>query len=122
MGKSAFEISRERQQKFPPPFSNENYHTDMSKAVVSATGSLASSMTPTRLFFRLSQKVPSINHARAVFATIGKFGDMVEYKFMRVSIFDRLQLILFFGHILTSAFAVSRNTTISSLRVYRLQA
>lgn len=46
---------------------------------------LSKTIQPTRTFFRVSENIPSIQHARAVFKTLGTYGDMVEYKVMRVS-------------------------------------
>lgn len=43
-----------------------------------------SAMTPTRMFFRTSQTIPSMAHARTVFKALGEYGDMIEYKFLRV--------------------------------------
>ncbi|KAI9495680.1 hypothetical protein BDB00DRAFT_742883, partial [Zychaea mexicana] len=43
----------------------------------------ARTISPTRLFFRTSQVVPSMAHARSVFKTLGEYGEMVEYKIMR---------------------------------------
>lgn len=43
------------------------------------------SFSPNRTFFRLSENIPSIQHARAVFKSLGNYGEMVEYKVMRVS-------------------------------------
>ncbi|KAI9312079.1 hypothetical protein BX666DRAFT_1833272, partial [Dichotomocladium elegans] len=42
-----------------------------------------STMSPTRMFFRSSQKITSMAHARAVFKALGQYGDLVEYKFNR---------------------------------------
>ncbi|CDH50652.1 hypothetical protein RO3G_14671 [Lichtheimia corymbifera JMRC:FSU:9682] len=42
-----------------------------------------SAMTPTRMFFRTSQTIPSMAHARTVFKALGEYGDMIEYKFLR---------------------------------------
>ncbi|KAI8884916.1 hypothetical protein K501DRAFT_247019 [Backusella circina FSU 941] len=39
--------------------------------------------TPTRAFFRLSKQINSVGQARAVFKTLGSYGEMVEYKVMR---------------------------------------
>lgn len=50
-----------------------------------ATETVKKSFTPSRTFFRLSETIPSIQHARAVFKTLGSYGEMVEYKVMRVS-------------------------------------
>ncbi|KAI8379223.1 uncharacterized protein BYT42DRAFT_475940, partial [Radiomyces spectabilis] len=36
-----------------------------------------------RFFFRVSQPIHSLEQARAVFKTLGSYGDMIEYKFMR---------------------------------------
>lgn len=44
---------------------------------------LSKTIQPTRTFFRVSENIPSIQHARAVFKTLGTYGDMVEYKVMR---------------------------------------
>lgn len=43
-----------------------------------------SSFSPSRTFFRVSEQVNNINQARVVIKTLGSYGDMVEYKFMRV--------------------------------------
>ena len=43
-----------------------------------------SAMTPTRMFFKTSQTIPSMAHARTVFKALGQYGDMIEYKFLRV--------------------------------------
>lgn len=43
-----------------------------------------SAMTPTRMFFKTSQTIPSMAHARTVFKALGEYGDMIEYKFLRV--------------------------------------
>ncbi|KAG2192529.1 uncharacterized protein EV154DRAFT_503839 [Mucor mucedo] len=48
-----------------------------------ATETVKKSFTPSRTFFRLSETIPSIQHARAVFKTLGSYGEMVEYKVMR---------------------------------------
>lgn len=45
-----------------------------------------STITPTRAFFRVSENIPSVAHAREIFKALGKYGDMVEYKVLRVSI------------------------------------
>lgn len=42
-------------------------------------------ISPNRAFFRVSENIPSIQHARAVFKTLGGYGEMVEYKVLRVS-------------------------------------
>ncbi|KAG2196309.1 hypothetical protein INT46_005833 [Mucor plumbeus] len=42
-----------------------------------------STITPTRAFFRVSENIPSVAHAREIFKTLGKYGDMVEYKVLR---------------------------------------
>lgn len=43
--------------------------------------------SPIRYFFRTSQNIPSITHARAMAKEFNKLGDLVEYKFIRVSRF-----------------------------------
>lgn len=50
-----------------------------------ATQATKSTITPTRAFFRVSDNIPSVAHAREVFKTLGSYGDMVEYKLLRVS-------------------------------------
>lgn len=52
-----------------------------------ATETVKKSFSPSRTFFRLSENIPSIQHARAVFKTLGSYGEMVEYKVMRVRLF-----------------------------------
>ncbi|KAG2182534.1 hypothetical protein INT43_007465 [Umbelopsis isabellina] len=39
--------------------------------------------SPIRYFFRTSQNIPSITHARAIAKEFNKLGDLVEYKFIR---------------------------------------
>jgi hypothetical protein len=46
---------------------------------------ISKTFSPTRTFFRVSENIPSIQHARAVFKTLGAYGEMAEYKVMRVS-------------------------------------
>ncbi|KAI8640210.1 hypothetical protein BD408DRAFT_420119 [Parasitella parasitica] len=48
-----------------------------------ATQLTKNKITPTRIFFRLSSDITSVAQAREVFKTLGKYGDMVEYKVMR---------------------------------------
>ncbi|GAN08831.1 hypothetical protein MAM1_0226d08348 [Mucor ambiguus] len=48
-----------------------------------ATQATKSTITPTRAFFRVSDNIPSVAHAREVFKTLGSYGDMVEYKLLR---------------------------------------
>jgi hypothetical protein len=48
--------------------------------------SLTKTFAPTRAFFRVSQPISSIRQAREVFKTLGNYGEMVEYKVMRVTI------------------------------------
>ncbi|GAB5591437.1 hypothetical protein Unana1_06337 [Umbelopsis nana] len=42
-----------------------------------------SRFSPVRFFFRTSDNIPSLTHARAIAKEFGKFGDLVEYKFIR---------------------------------------
>ncbi|CAO0790121.1 unnamed protein product [Mucor circinelloides] len=48
-----------------------------------ATQATKSTITPTRAFFRVSENIPSVAHAREIFKTLGSYGDMVEYKLLR---------------------------------------
>ncbi|KAI8063002.1 hypothetical protein BDF21DRAFT_402743 [Thamnidium elegans] len=48
-----------------------------------ATQAVNRTISPSRTFFRVSENIPSIQHARAVFKTLGSYGEMVEYKVMR---------------------------------------
>ncbi|KAI8146443.1 hypothetical protein BJV82DRAFT_493464, partial [Fennellomyces sp. T-0311] len=43
----------------------------------------ARTISPTRMFFRTSQPIASMAHARSVFKTLGEYGEMIEYKFLR---------------------------------------
>jgi hypothetical protein len=57
----------------------------MSTAATTLKHTVNKTFSPTRSFFRVSQNIPTIQHARAVIKTLGSYGEMVEYKFMRVS-------------------------------------
>jgi len=41
-------------------------------------------ISPVRFFFRASQSIPSVTHARAIAKEFNRFGDLLEYKFIRV--------------------------------------
>lgn len=51
-----------------------------------ATQAVRKSVSPSRAFFRVSENISSIQQARAVFKTLGSYGEMVEYKVLRVSL------------------------------------
>lgn len=55
-------------------------------AVKNITQAVRKTLTPKRTFFNVSENIPTIQHARAVFKTLGAYGDMLEYKVMRVSL------------------------------------
>ncbi|CAO3678314.1 unnamed protein product [Umbelopsis ramanniana] len=40
-------------------------------------------ISPVRFFFRASQSIPSVTHARAIAKEFNRFGDLLEYKFIR---------------------------------------
>ncbi|KAH8556159.1 hypothetical protein BGW37DRAFT_471313 [Umbelopsis sp. PMI_123] len=40
-------------------------------------------ISPIRFFFRASQNIPSVTHARAIAKEFNRFGDLLEYKFIR---------------------------------------
>ncbi|CAO3690004.1 unnamed protein product [Umbelopsis vinacea] len=42
-----------------------------------------SKFSPVQFFFRASQNIPSITHARAIAKEFSRFGELVEYKFIR---------------------------------------
>ncbi|GAA5811950.1 hypothetical protein MFLAVUS_005397 [Mucor flavus] len=48
-----------------------------------ATQAVRKSVSPSRAFFRVSENISSIQQARAVFKTLGSYGEMVEYKVLR---------------------------------------
>ncbi|KAI8334083.1 hypothetical protein EDC96DRAFT_525656 [Choanephora cucurbitarum] len=41
------------------------------------------SLSPTRAFFRIPQKISNVDQAREIFKVLRSYGDMVEYKLMR---------------------------------------
>lgn len=49
-------------------------------------------ITPTRTFFKVSNNIPSVAHAREIFKVLGKYGEMVEYKALRVKITKALDI------------------------------
>lgn len=63
-------------------------HREMSSPSA-ATRTAGSLLKPYRVFFRTSQTPTSIQQARAVFDSLRQYGDLIEYKFMRVSIEQR---------------------------------
>ncbi|KAI9470824.1 MAG: hypothetical protein EXX96DRAFT_585858 [Benjaminiella poitrasii] len=48
-----------------------------------ATGVTTKAFSPKRLFIQIPPQVPSVAHAREIFKTLGKYGDMVEYAIKR---------------------------------------
>ncbi|KAI9366438.1 hypothetical protein BD770DRAFT_335549 [Pilaira anomala] len=52
-------------------------------AIKSVTQTVQKTLSPKRAFFNVSENIPTIQHARAVFKTLGAYGDMLEYKVMR---------------------------------------
>ncbi|KAI8084670.1 uncharacterized protein BX664DRAFT_337528 [Halteromyces radiatus] len=52
----------------------------MSKSIISST---ASTITPTRAFFRVNQELSTLAQSRQVFKALGEYGDLVEYKVLR---------------------------------------
>ena len=53
-------------------------------SAATATATAAHTLSPTRMFFRTSRTIPSMAHARSVFKQLGEYGEMIEYKFLRV--------------------------------------
>ncbi|ORZ02983.1 hypothetical protein BCR43DRAFT_482519 [Syncephalastrum racemosum] len=43
----------------------------------------AKRILPTQIYFHASRPIPSLSHARSVFRSLGQFGEMAEYRFMR---------------------------------------
>lgn len=77
---------KKKQSARHPPLHSITYIVTMSSTLKSASQQvLNKTIQPTRTFFRVSENIPSIQHARAVFKTLGSYGDMAEYKVMRVS-------------------------------------
>lgn len=70
---------------YPGPFFHIFFFNMASTLKAAATQATKSTITPTRAFFRVSDSIPSVAHAREVFKTLGSYGDMVEYKLLRVS-------------------------------------
>lgn len=82
------------QLDYPGPFFNFFFsllYKMASTLKAAATQATKSTITPTRAFFRVSENIPSVAHAREIFKTLGSYGDMVEYKLLRVSGYSGLQ-------------------------------
>lgn len=50
----------------------------------------AKRILPTQIYFHASRPIPSLSHARSVFRSLGQFGEMAEYRFMRVRLKQKL--------------------------------
>lgn len=67
-----------------PASLNFSQHNFLFANLMSISQMSLSKFSPVRFFFRASQNIPSITHARAIAKEFSRFGELVEYKFIRV--------------------------------------
>lgn len=78
-------------------------------------------ISPVRFFFRASQNIPSIAHARAIAKEFNRFGDLLEYKFIRVCIATPLHHSAYVSTNSHSSLPVPRDTRLSQLWICHFQ-
>ena len=77
-------------------------------SAATATATAARTISPTRMFFRTSRTIPSMAHARSVFKQLGEYGEMVEYKFLRV-----IYIYIYTFWILLQLLSIKRNVELT---------